>query len=252
MRSMLQGRHALVTGANRGIGAAITRALSSEGASVSLMVRDGARGQQVAGSLPAPNAVVAADLTDRAAVHSACRRAEDHFGPVDILVNNGGSAESAPFLRSAPELFQRMFDVHVMGVVHTCHAILPSMAERGAGHVVNVASVAGLRGEAYVSAYVAAKHAVVGLTRTLALEMKRSGVRVNAVCPGYTATDLVDDAVARVAQKTGRSAGDALAALLAGAGQSRLVTPDEVSAAVIALCASDSTGAIVTVDGSGA
>lgn len=251
MRSMLQGRHALVTGANRGIGAAITRALSSEGASVSLMVRDGARGQQVAGSLSAPNAVVAADLTDRAAVHSACRRAEDHFGPVDILVNNGGSAESAPFLRSTPELFQRMFDVHVMGVVHTCHAILPSMVERGAGHVVNVASVAGLRGEAYVSAYVAAKHAVVGLTRTLALEMKRSGVRVNAVCPGYTATDLVDDAVARVAQKTGRSAGDALAALLAGAGQSRLVTPDEVSAAVIALCASDSTGAIVTVDGSG-
>jgi NAD(P)-dependent dehydrogenase (short-subunit alcohol dehydrogenase family) len=246
----IHGRHALVTGANRGIGAAITRALSSEGASVSLLVRDAARATEVADSLSTPNAIVIADLTDRAAVHSACREAVDKLGPVDILVNNGGSTESAAFLNSTPELFARMFDVHLMGAVHTCHAILPSMVERGVGQVVNVASTAGLRGEAYVSAYVAAKHALVGLTRALALEMKRNGVRVNAVCPGYTATDLVDSAVTRVAQKTGRSPDDALAAILASAGQSRLVTPDEVAAAVIALCTGDITGHMVTVDGS--
>jgi len=249
----LAGRHALITGANRGIGAAIARALSGEGASVTLMVRNSARAQEATGLLAGPHAIVVADVTDRAAVHSACAEATARIGPVDILVNNAGSTESAPFLKSTPELFGRMIAVHLLGAVHTTQAVLPDMIERGRGHVVNVASTAGLRGEAYVSAYVAAKHALVGLTRALALEVGRKGIAVNAVCPGYTGTQLVHDAVARIAAMTGKSEGDALRAILAGAGQTRLVTPDEVAAAVVALCTAPDgapTGQTVVVDGS--
>ena len=249
----LAGRHALITGANRGIGAAIARALSGEGASVTLMVRNSARAQEATGLLAGPHAIVVADVTDRAAVHSACAEATARIGPVDILVNNAGSTESAPFLKSTPELFGRMIAVHLLGAVHTTQAVLPDMIGRGRGHVVNVASTAGLRGEAYVTAYVAAKHALVGLTRALALEVGRKGIAVNAVCPGYTGTQLVHDAVARIAAMTGKSEGDALRAILAGAGQTRLVTPDEVAAAVVALCTAPDgapTGQTVVVDGS--
>jgi NAD(P)-dependent dehydrogenase (short-subunit alcohol dehydrogenase family) len=247
----LSGRHALVTGANRGIGAAIARALSGEGASVTLMVRDAARAQAVSGVLAGPHAIVVADVTDRAAVRSACAQAAARIGPVDILVNNAGSTRSAPFLKS--ELFERMIAVHLLGAVHAAQAVLPAMIERGHGHVVNVASTAGLRGEAYVTAYVAAKHALVGLTRALALEVGRKGVAVNAICPGYTETELVHDAISRIAAMTGKSKSDALRAILDGAGQTRLVTPDEVAAAVVALCTAPDdapTGQTVVVDGS--
>ena len=251
--SALARRHALVTGANRGIGAAIAGALSREGASVTLMVRDASRAATVASSLQGPHAIVVADLTDRAAVIAACAEAAQRLGPVDILVNNAGSTESAPFLKTEPELFERMIAVHLLGAVHTTQAVLPGMMERRRGHVINIASTAGLRGEAYVSAYVAAKHALVGLTRSLAIEMEKRGVAVHAVCPGYTETDLVHDAVARIAAKTGKSEADALASILASAGQTRMVTPDEVSRAVVSLCtapAGTPTGQTVVLDGS--
>ena len=249
----LAGRHALVTGASRGIGAAIARAFSAEGAAVTLMVRDAARAQPVADSLTGPNAIVVADLTDRAAIRAACAQAADRLGAVDILVNNAGSTESAPFLKSGPELFERMIAVHLMGAVHATQAVLPSMIARESGHIVNVASTAGLEGQAYVTAYVAAKHALVGLTRALALEVRKHGVSVNAVCPGYTDTQLVHDAVARIATKTGRSETEALRSILAGAGQPRLVQPEQVAAAVIALCTAPAgapTGQTVVIDGS--
>jgi NAD(P)-dependent dehydrogenase (short-subunit alcohol dehydrogenase family) len=251
--SGLVGRHALVTGANRGIGAAIVRAFSSEGASVTMMVREAKRAQAVAASLVGPHAIVVADLTDRVAVQTACGDAASRLGPVDMLVNNAGFTETAPFLKTEPGLFERMIAIHLLGAVHTMQAVMPAMIERGRGHVVNVASTAGLRGEAYVSAYVAAKHALVGLTRSVAVEMAKRGVAVNAVCPGYTDTDLVHDAVARVAAKTGKSEADALRSILASATQTRLVTPDEVAAAVVALCtapASAPSGQTVVVDGS--
>lgn len=250
--SGLVGRHALVTGANRGIGAAIVRAFSREGASVTLMVREATRAQEVAASLVGPHTIAVADVTDRAAVRAACADAASRFGPVDILVNNAGFTETAPFLRTEPDLFERMLAIHLLGAVHTMQAVMPAMIERSRGHVVNVASTAGLRGEAYVSAYVAAKHALVGLTRSVAVEMAKRGISVNAVCPGYTETDLVHDAVARVAVKTGKSETDSLRSILASAGQARLVTPDEVAAAVLALCtAVDApSGQTVVVDGS--
>ena len=250
--SLFAGRHALVTGGSRGIGAAIASALSANGASVTLMVRDASRARPVADALSGPVAIVIADMTDRAAVHAASAEATERLGAVDILVNNAGFTESAPFLKTGPELFERMIAVHLMGAVHATQAVLPSMIERGQGHVINVASTAGLRGETYVSAYVAAKHALVGLTRALALEMSRKGVAVNAVCPGYTDTDLVRDAVASIADRSRMSEAEVLRTILAGAGQTRLVRPEEVAQAVIALCATPAgapTGQTVVIDG---
>jgi NAD(P)-dependent dehydrogenase (short-subunit alcohol dehydrogenase family) len=248
----LTGRHALVTGASRGIGAAIAQALSDEGAAVTLLVRDAARGDVVARGLKGRNVTVVADVTDRVGLHSAIARAVEQLGPVDILVNNAGYTESAPFQRTTPDLFERMFAVHVLGAVHATQAVLPGMIERGYGHVVNVASIAGLRGESYVSAYVAAKHALVGLTRALAREVGKRGVAVNAVCPGYADTDLVHDAVKRVSTLTGKTDAEALGAILAAAGQTRLVTPGEVAGAVVRLCTTrnDPGGQTVVLDGS--
>lgn len=251
--SALTGKHALVTGANRGIGEAVAQMLSEHGASVSLMVRNRARGEETECLLEGSHATVVADVTDRSAVHAACAAAAERLGPIDILVNNAGSTESAPFLKSEPELFERMIAVHLLGAVHATQAVLPAMIARGHGHVINVASTAGLRGEAYVSAYVAAKHALVGLTRALSIEVEKHGISVNAVCPGYTDTDLVRESVTRVATKTGKTERDALHAILDRAGQSRLVTVEEVAAAVLQLCtAPEGTpgGQAIVVDGS--
>lgn len=246
----LSGRHAIVTGANRGIGAAIAFALSEHGAAVSLLVRNRSRGEETACLLRGSHATFVADVTDRSAVHAACAAAAERLGPVDILVNNAGSTESAPFLKTDPALFERMIAVHLLGAVHATQAVLPSMIARRRGHVINVASTAGLRGEAYVTAYVAAKHALVGLTRALAIEVEKHDISVNAVCPGYTDTDLVRESMTRVAAKTGKTEDDALRAILDRAGQSRLVTVEEVAAAVVRLCTSSSNGQAVVVDGS--
>lgn len=251
--SSLSGRHALVTGANRGIGEAIVRALAACGASVSLLVRDRNRGEAVASSLEGTHGVVVADLTDRPAVHEACVDAARQRGAIDILVNNAGFAESAPFLKTPPELFERMMSIHLLGAVHTTQAVLPGMIERKGGHVVNMASTAGLHGQAYVTAYVAAKHALVGLTKALALEVAKHGIAVNAVCPGYADTDIVRDAVERIHTKTGRSRFEALASILSSAGQRRLVTVSEIADAVVTLCTAPAdapSGQTVVVDGS--
>lgn len=248
----LAGRHALVTGANRGIGAAIARALSAAGARVSLLVRDAARAEAVAASLPGPYIVVIADVTDREALIGACAAAAEALGPVDILVNNAGTAESAPFLKSDTALYDRMIAIHLMAPVYASQAVLPGMIERGFGHIVNVASVAGLMGAPYVTAYTAAKHAMIGLTRSLALEVGPRGIAVNAVCPAYTDTDLVTGAVERIVQRTGRSANDALQSILSDAGQTRIVTSEEVADAVLALCAAPigaAVGQAIVIDG---
>jgi len=251
--SSLSGRHALVTGGNRGIGEAIVRALAACGASVTLLVRNKQAGDAVAASLPGTHGVVVADLTDHHAVHEACADAQRQRGPIDILVNNAGFAESASFLKTPPELFERMIGIHLLGAVHTTQAVLPGMIERKRGHVVNMASTAGLHGQAYVTAYVAAKHALVGLTKALALEVAKHGIAVNAICPGYTDTDIVRDAVERIHTKTGRTRFEALASILSSAGQQRLVAVSEVADAVVSLCTAPAdapSGRAVVVDGS--
>ena len=249
----LSGQHAVVTGGGRGIGAAIAAALAGEGATVSVLGRDGARLAAQVESLGAARAqAVAVDVTDEASMKAAFAAVRGRFGRVDILVNNAGQADSAPLARTDLALWERMLAVNLTGTFLCTREALPEMTARGAGRIVNVASTAGLVGYAYVSAYCAAKHGVVGLTRAAALECAKSGVTVNAVCPGYTETDMVGDAVANIVAKTGKSEEAARAALVARNPQGRMVQPAEVAAAVLWLClpgSSSVTGQAIAVAG---
>jgi 3-hydroxybutyrate dehydrogenase len=242
----LRNRHALVTGGSRGIGLAIGRRLREAGASVTIIGRDSAALDRAVRDGVADRGVVA-DVTDPAAVLSACRRSA-----IDLLIANAGAAESAPFGKSDPQLFRRMLDVNLMGVVHAAQAALGGMVQRGFGRIVAIASTAGIKGYPYVHAYCAAKHAVIGLVRSLAAETAATGVTVNAVCPGFTETDLVEESLARIVARTGRSRAEALAELVKHNPQGRLVEPGEVADAVLWLCgdaARSVTGQAIVVAG---
>ena len=227
-------------------------ALASDGASVTLLVRDRASGEALQSRIHGNSNVVTADVVNEEAVNTACAAAVVKLGPVNILVNNAGSAESAPFVRTDGAMFARMLAVHLYGPLYCTHAVLPAMLDAGYGRIVNVASVAGLSGAPYITAYSSAKHALVGLTRSLAKEVIAQGVTVNAVCPSYTETDMVATSIERVRARTGRSAEEARAALLAHNPLKRLVLPTEVAAAVRWLCtdgAASTTGQTIIIDG---
>jgi len=232
----LENQHAIVTGASRGIGAAIATVLAGAGVRVSLLARDGARLGDLAGQLGAHAAAFAADVADAASVASAFAAARERFGPVGILINNAGQAASAKFTDTDATLWNRILAVNLTGTYQCTRAAVPDMLERGGGRIVNIASIAGLRGGAYLSAYVTSKHAVVGLTRALALEYATRNITVNAVCPGYVDTDMVRKAVDNISRKTGRSEAEARATLVATNPQGRLVTADEVAHTTLWLC----------------
>ena len=250
-------RHALVTGGARGIGRAVTQALLTRGARVTVLGRSplaADRLRTLAGSTDAAARLqaVAADVAEPAAVAQAFAQARAGFGAIDTLVNNAGQAHSAPFMKMDMPLWQQMLAVNLTGTMVCTQAALPDMLATGWGRIVNVASTAAQRGYAYVSAYCAAKHGVLGLTRALALELATKGVTVNAVCPGYTETDLLKDSIANIVAKTGRSEDEARAQLAAGNPQKRLVQPAEVADAVLWLCQTDSgsvTGQAISVSG---
>ncbi|MEA2872846.1 MAG: hypothetical protein QOH67_2822 [Hyphomicrobiales bacterium] len=249
--TILDGRHALVTGGGRGIGRAIAASLSGAGAAVTVLGRQETALKDAVSAGHAKGYVMA-DVTDESAVNAAVKQAVSERGSVDILIANAGSAVSVPFAKSSNAQFREMFDLNVMGVVHTTRAVLGDMTKRGFGRIVVNSSVAGLKGYAYVTAYCMAKHAVVGFVRALAQETVKSGVTVNAVCPGYTDTDLVQDGFVHVMEKTGRTREQALAAMLKDKPISRLITPEEVASAVLYLCspgASAITGTTLTVAG---
>lgn len=250
--SLLSGRHAVVTGGGRGIGAAIAQALVGAGATVTLLGRDAARLAAQAGALGAAADAASCDVADERSVQSVFAELRARHPGIDILVNNAGQAESAPFARTDLALWNRMLAVNLTGTFLCTREALPAMVKRGWGRVVNVASTAGLVGYPYVAAYCAAKHGVVGLTRAAALETAKSGVTVNAVCPGYTETDIVKDAVANIVQKTGKSEAEARAALTSRNPQGRMVRPEEVANAVLWLClpgAEAVTGQAVAIAG---
>jgi 3-hydroxybutyrate dehydrogenase len=249
--AILDGRHALVTGGGRGIGRAIAKSLSGAGAIVTVLGRQEAALQETVSAGEAAGYGIA-DVTDEAAVDAAVKQAVFARGSIDILIANAGSGVSMPFMKGTSAQFREMFELNVMGVVYATRAVLGDMTKRGFGRIVVNSSVAGLKGYAYVTAYCTAKHAVVGFVRALAQETVKSGVTVNAVCPGYTDTDLVQGGIEHVIANTGRTREQALADMLKDKPNGRLITPQEVAGAVLFLCspgASAITGTTLTVAG---
>ena len=235
--SAASARVAVVTGAGRGIGAATARALADAGLDVVLAARTQKQVEQQTAELAARGRRVKAvvcDVTSEASVEALSREAGE-LGPVGVLVNNAGAAGSMPLARTSLDEWNRLLAVNATGAFLCTRAFLPGMLERKWGRVVNVASTAGLVGAKYLAAYTAAKHALVGLTRSVAAEVAGTGVTANAVCPGFVDTDMTVESLNRIVAKTGRTRKEALAAALASAGQSRLISADEVAAAVVAL-----------------
>jgi NAD(P)-dependent dehydrogenase (short-subunit alcohol dehydrogenase family) len=238
----LAGRGAVVTGGGRGIGAAVARALARSGASVVVAARTEKEIVGVAAGLLADGArawAVPADVAEEEDVRRLGRAARRHLGRVDILVNNAGASSSAPLRKISLEDWNGMLAANATSAFLCTREFTPDMLERGFGRIVNVVSRAGLEGAKYVAHYSAAKHAVMGLTRSVALEVAGTGVTANAVCPGYVDTPMTDRTVAAVEARTGLARVEALAAVLRTTGQARLLTADEVAEAVLGLCADD-------------
>ena len=252
----LTGRHAVVTGGGRGIGLAVAEALARQGADVTIMGRNAGllseRAAELGGRYNVRVAGVRLDVTDPGLVETAFRQAAESLGPVAILVNNAGIAKAAPFAKTDPDLWNDVLATDLTSAYLCIRQVARSMTAADYGRIINIASTAGLTGYAYVSAYCAAKHGMIGLTRALAREFARSNVTVNAVCPGYTETDIVEEALANITAKTGRSREDALADLVAHNPQGRLIQPGEVAETVAWLCLPSSasiTGQSIAVAG---
>jgi len=239
----LAGRGAVVTGGGRGIGAAVAGALAAEGARVVVAARTLESLERVCAAARTHGAEcwpIACDVTREDDVRALATAASERLGAVDVLVNAAGDSAASPFRKIALDEWNRMFAVNATGTFLTTRELAPAMAERGWGRIVNVASTAGLTGGKYIAHYSAAKHAVIGLTESVARELEGTGVTVNAVCPGYVDTPMTERTLENVQARTGMTRDDALRAVLSSAGQERLVTPQEVAEVVLAFCHDDS------------
>ena len=254
MTGALAGKHALVTGGGRGIGAAIATALAAEGARLTLLGRDRTALEKHAATLPASAAVkvVVADVADPDDVTTAFNTARARHGDVEVLVNNAGIALSRPFAKMSADAWNSVIGTNLNGTYNCTREAVAAMIAARRGRIVNIASTAGLVGGKYIAAYCAAKHGVVGLTRALATELADKGITVNAVCPGFTETAMLERAVSSITASTGRSEEAAAAALLAHNPLGRFVRPEEVAATVVWLCgpgADAITGQAIVIDG---
>ena len=254
-RVSLIGRCAMVTGGGRGIGAATAIALAEAGASVALAGRNESQVVEVAAQLRGDGLKAFAfrcDVTDPRQVRELALSAREAMGRIDVLINNAGTATSNPLGKISLAEWEHIMAVNATGTFLCTQTVYPSMVERAWGRIVNVASLAGLEGDRYIAAYVAAKHAVVGFTKAVAAEAEGTGVTVNAVCPGYVDTPLTDETIARIMHLTGKSWHDALRSILEQAGQPRLIRAAEVAEAIVALCsdqAASRNGEVVILDG---
>jgi NAD(P)-dependent dehydrogenase (short-subunit alcohol dehydrogenase family) len=251
----LRDRVALITGGGRGIGRAIALAFAREGAQVALAARTMAQVEAVAAearALGRKAMAVSCDVADRGQVEAAVRATVEALGPIQILVNNAGIAASAKATETDDALWEQHLRVNLTGAFYAARAVLPAMVEARWGRIVNIASTAARQGFPYVAAYVASKHGLLGLTRALAVEVVGAGVTVNAICPGFVATDLTWESARRIQEKTGRSYAEAVRSLAAYSPQRRLIEPEEVAALAVLLASDDArsiTGQAWNLDG---
>jgi len=253
----LQNKLALITGGGRGIGRAVAFAFAREGATVALAARTETEVFAVASEIKdecqVETLALVCDVSSLESVQQAFAGVSKTFGgSPDIMVNNAGIAESAPFVKTSDDLWRRHLAINLTGTFYCTRAALPAMLERGWGRIINIASIAGKTGAPYIAAYAASKHGVLGMTRSLALEVAASGITVNAICPGYVDTDMTTRGIENITAKTGRSAEEAMAAIKHMSPQNRLITSEEVAALALLLASEDGSGIngqAINVDG---
>lgn len=239
---LLNGKTALITGGGRGIGREIALTFARQGARIAVAARTAEQVEQVAGEIGNNAIALVCDVADSESVTRMFGDMRERLGNADILVNNAGIAESATFVNTTDELWHRHLSINLSGTFYCTRAALPAMLKKGWGRVINVASIAAKTGAPYVAAYTASKHGVLGLTRTVALEVATTGITVNAICPGYVETEMVSRGIDQITKKTGRTAEEALNALKKMSPQNRLVTPEEVAAVALLLASEEGRG----------